>query len=167
MHTGILRIAVLACVGVVGLASTAAEAGRSEARLEVVPASTPRTFAIQAEHVRESMRGNGRYARISTADRQQVEADIAKIERLLEEHGSADNLSGHDWTALVNAQEEVNALLTENDGDRLVCRYEKRTGSHFRVKHCNTVDELARRRNEDQEHFHYLNRRPVQQLKGG
>jgi hypothetical protein len=76
-------------------------------------------------------------------------------------------LPGHQWTEVANAQEEANALLTDNDGDRLICRYEKRTGSHFRVKRCSTVDELARRRHEDQEYFHYLNKRPVQQLPGG
>ncbi len=167
MNSLIIRIIALACAGAICLVATSAEAARPEAKLEVVPASTPKSFALQAKHVRESMRGDGRYVRISSAERNQVEADIAKIERLLDQYGTAENLPGHQWTEVANAQEEANALLTDNDGDRLICRYEKKTGSHFRVKRCSTVDELARRRNEDQEYFWYLNRRPVQQLKGG
>lgn len=160
------QIAVLVCVGALGLASTTVEAKRPEAKLEVVPASTTQTFAVQAEHVRASMRGDGRYSMISSADRNQVEADIAKIERLLEKYGSAENLPGQEWVEVANAQEEANALLTDNDGDRLICRYEMRTGSHFREKRCDTVAELASRRNEDQDAFWKLNKRPIQMLKG-
>lgn len=165
MFGKIFQIAVLAaCACVFGLAAGTAEAKRPEAKLEVVPASTPQTFAVQAEHVRASMRGNGRYSDISSADRNQVEADIAKIERLLKTRGSVANLNKREQVEVTNAQEEANALLTENDGDRLVCRYEKRTGSHFREKFCNTVSELARMRENDQREFRRISPPPPRRV---
>src|SRR5690606_39747687 len=89
----------------------------------------------------------------SNSERAEVEANIAKIEQLLEKRGSVADLTDPEQVAVINAQERVNALLTDNDGDRLVGRYEKKTGTHFREKICNTVSELARMRDDNQREF--------------
>jgi hypothetical protein len=163
MSSKLIHLAAVAVVGVVlGMAAATAAAKRPESLVHVAPATTPEAFAKQAAEVRASMRGNGRYSGISTADRGQVEEDIATIEELLGARGSLENLTGREEVELINAQEEANALLTENDGDRLICRYEKKTGTHFREKYCITASEQARQRNENQTAFRNLPSRVFQ-----
>jgi hypothetical protein len=161
------QIAVLAAgAGFFGLAAGTVEAKRPESKVEVAPATTPEAFAKQAAEVRAAMRGNGRYSVISNSERAEVEANITKIEKLLEQRGSVDNLTDREQVVVNNAQERANALLTENDGDRLVCRYEKKTGSHFREKFCNTVSELARMRDDNQREFDRISKPPPAKVGG-
>ena len=144
-------ILIIALAVTFNLGPNAVHASSPEAKVEVVPATTPEAFAKQAEEVNQGMAPGERYGAISPADRKKVAADITKIAGLLEQVGSAEKLHNNEWVLLVNAQEHANALLTKNDGDRLICRYEKRTGSHFRVKTCQTAREIAdTRRNSSQ-----------------
>lgn len=158
--------ALVASAGILGLAAGTAEAKRPESKVEVAPATTPEAFAKQAAAVRAAMRGNGRYSLISNADRNAVEASLDKIARLLEQRGSVANLTDREQVVVNNAQEQANALLTDNDGDRLVCRYEKKTGTHFREKVCNTVSELARMRDDNQREFRRITPPPPAQVGG-
>lgn len=138
----------------VGLAMNNAHALPPEIKVKVAPATTPDAFAAQAKEVRESMDPGGRYDDISHGDRQRVEADMAQITKLLQKRGSADQLNEKEQTDLINAQEQANALLTENDGDRLICRYERKVGTHFREKTCQTASELAHNRENTIKTFH-------------
>ena len=167
MFSKLFQIAALmASVGVFGLSVSPAEAKRPESKVEVAPATTPEAFAEQATAVRAAMRGNGRYSVISNSDRNAVEANLDKIASLLEQRGSVANLTDREQVVVNNAQEEANALLTENDGDRLVCRYEKKTGTHFREKVCNTVSELARMRDDNQREFRRITPPPPAKVGG-
>lgn len=140
-----LVVALVAC----GFAGSAV-AKRSDSAW-AVKADTPVAFEQQAAKVREDMQGSGQYADISVADRKAVEADLEKIGALLKSKGSASALTDGEQVELANAQERVNAILTRNDGDRLVCTYERRSGSNFKYKTCMTASqrESARRKSQD------------------
>ncbi|MBO9664624.1 hypothetical protein [Dokdonella sp.] len=116
-----------------------------------VKADTPAAFEEQAAQVREDMQESGQYGDISAADRKAVEADLEKIGALLKSKGSANALNDGEQVELANAQERVNAILTRNDGDRLVCTYERRSGSNFKYKTCMTASqrESVRRKSQD------------------
>jgi hypothetical protein len=168
MLAKLFQIALLTmCAGVLGLVAGPAEAKQPESKVKVAPATTPEAFAKQAAAGRAAMRGGGRYSSISRTDREQVEEDIVTIEQLLTERGSFANLSEREQVELINAQEEANALLTENDGDRLICRYEKKTGTHFREKYCITARAQELQRNENQNAFRTLPGRVFQDTGGG
>lgn len=155
-----LAIALVAC----GAAETAV-AKRGEA-VWTFKADTPAAFAEQAAKVREGMRGSGPYAGISATDRGIVESELGRIGELLGRKGSASALSDGEQVELVNAQERVNAILTRNDGDRLVCTYERRSGSNFKYKICMTASERERTRQKSQEGMDRLTRQqPVPDLK--
>ncbi|MBO9664623.1 hypothetical protein [Dokdonella sp.] len=155
-----LAVALIAC----GFASTAV-AKRGEAAW-TFKADTPAAFAEQATKVREGMRPSGPYAGISASDRRVVESELDKIGALLERKGSASALSDGEQVELANAQERVNAILTRNDGDRLVCTYERRSGSNFKYKNCMTASERERTRQKSQEGMDRLTRQqPVPDLK--
>lgn len=107
-------------------------------------------FEVQAAQVRKDMNGNGKYAGISMKARKSVEADLDKIDALLHKGDSAAKLTDRDQVALMNAQERVNAVLTRNEGNRLICEYRARTGSHLKTKICHTQAQIAATRRNTQ-----------------
>lgn len=155
-----LALVLVAC----GFAG-AAVAKRGESAW-IFKADTPAAFEEQAAKVREGMRGSGPYANISASDRHALEVDLDKIGELLRRKGSASALSDGEQVDLVNAQERVNAILTHNDGDRLICTYERRSGSNFKYKTCLTASQRDRTRQQSQEGMDRLTRQqPVPKLK--
>lgn len=124
-------------------------------------ADTPEAFEQQAAKVREDMGQSGPYGGIGVADRNAVEADLDKMSELFKRKGSASALSDAEQVDLVNTQEHLNAILTRNDGNRLICTYEKRSGSNFKYKTCMTANERDDVRRRSREGFQ------DQLLKGG
>jgi hypothetical protein len=140
-----LVLALAAC----GVAGTAAAKGQQW----TFKADTPAQFEEQATKVREEMKPDGQYGNIGASDRNAVEADLGKIAELLGRKGSASALSDGEQVDLANAQERVNAVLTRNDGDRLICTYERRSGSNFKYKSCMTASQRDAVRRKSQEGF--------------
>jgi hypothetical protein len=143
-----LRLAALLAFALAAVATGAnpVHAGTKEA--PAVHVTTLDDFNAQSERVRRDMQPNGRYGRISARDRQTVESRLARIKTLLTERGSSVALRDGEQAEIINAQEEINALLTHSDGERLVCTLERRTGSKMLQKNCMTVadrDELRRK----------------------
>lgn len=110
-------------------------------------------FEPQAAKVRKDMQASGQYSGISATDRGAVEADLDKIGNLLKLKGSASALNDADQVQLLNAQERVNAVLTRNDDGRLVCTYERKTGSNFKEKICLTARQREDIRRTAQQDF--------------
>ena len=115
--------------------------------------NTPEAFAVQAATVRRDMGPDGRYREVTVAERAVVEAELKKIEDLLQHRGSAEKLDDKDQVELVNAQENINAVLTKNDGDRLICTLDQRTGTNFKVKTCMTAFQRSERTRKAQQAF--------------
>ncbi len=85
-------------------------------------------FEAQAAEVRKQMEPEGRFGTISADERTAVEADLDRISSLLGEKGTPARLNDQQQVEMANAQERINAILTGNDGDRLICKFEPRTG---------------------------------------
>ncbi len=115
--------------------------------------NTPAAFQAQAEKVREEMSENGRYGAINRSDRSAVESDLERIDGLLRGAGSLEALNDRQQVDLMNAQERINAVLTRNDGNRLVCTMESRSGSHFKQKTCRTLKQSEEIRRKGQEAY--------------
>lgn len=115
--------------------------------------STPEAFEAQAAEVRKEMGTDGKYSAISVDDRTAVDTDLARIDALLKSKGSATKLNDAEQVDLMNAQERINAILTKNDGNRLICTLEPRTGSNFKQKICRTEAERAAIRRSSQKAF--------------
>jgi hypothetical protein len=82
----------------------------------------------------------------SAAIRQQVERNLQTMGDLLARHTDAAALAERDKAALLQAQENVNAILTRNDGRRLICERSRPTGSHLGKDKCVTFAERERQR---------------------
>jgi hypothetical protein len=86
-----------------------------------VIAQTLESFETEAATVREGMEPGGVYGYIKPADKERVDAGLEHMQKLLQDHSGQPELSREDKVALLNAQEEVNAILLQNDNNRLIC----------------------------------------------
>lgn len=128
-------------------------------RIELeVTVSRPDDFRAQAERVRASLADGARHAGATAEERARIEGLLARIEARFVARGRAEAFSEGDRLDVLNAQEEINAILARNDGDRLVCEFVTRTGSHRRSKECLTVREREARRAAEQEALREIER---------
>jgi hypothetical protein len=61
---------------------------------------------------------------------------------------SVEELDGSSKGKLLEAQEDVNAVLTKKDGRRLICQQVTPTGSNRKQKQCTTFAEQERERRD-------------------
>ena len=155
---------VVFCAFFGAAASFANAATNGTANEKPVVAQTLADFERQASAVRDGMQPGGVYGYIRDDDKQRVEQRLADMQRLLERHAADAQLPPQDKIALLNAQEELNALLLQNDNNRLECEHGARTGSRIHVTTCHTHGELMAREHRDQDALGDIQRQPQTQL---
>jgi hypothetical protein len=103
-------------------------------------------FDDQAAAIRQQMQPGGHYEFVSEAERAEVEKNLEQVSSVLGRHADARQFSDADKAELLLAQENVNAVLTRNDGRRLICERNRPTGSHLGKDKCVTFAERERQR---------------------
>jgi hypothetical protein len=124
----------------------AAVASAKERVERPLTADTKTLFDDQAAAIRQQMQPGGHYEFVSTSERTEVEQNLDRMAAVLGRHAEAKSFSDADKTELLQAQENVNAVLTRNDGRRLICQRERATGSHLGKDKCQTFAERERAR---------------------
>jgi hypothetical protein len=131
-----------------------------------VLAQTLGGFEQQAASVRQGMQPGGVYGFISDDDRRHVEQRLDEMHRLLQDHSAQAQLAQTDKVSLLNAQEEVNAILLKNDNNRLICEHGTQMGSRIHVTTCQTYGELMQRQQQDRQMLSNAQRQPQTQRDG-
>jgi len=109
------------------------------------------SFNVEAAKIREEMKSGGAYSHMQGSDKGRVEARLDEIQKLLSSHSGQGDLRPEEKVHLVNAQEEVNAILHHNDNNRLVCEHVAPVGSHVPVTTCRTYGEIMEQHKADQD----------------
>ncbi|HEX7803244.1 MAG TPA: hypothetical protein VF471_10880 [Pseudoxanthomonas sp.] len=118
-------------------------------------------FAEQRKAIEADLADGETYSEISTEDRATVNQALDRIAGLFQTYGSVERLSWADRTQMFNDQEQINNILTKAGEDsRLVCRREKKVGSHRVTSQCSTVAN-RRRAMEDSQNVLRDNRRII------
>ena len=100
-------------------------------------------FEVQAVEIRKEMQ-DGRYSHLAERDRAAVDSDLNRVTRLLIKRDENNSkLAKRDEVELMNAQERINAILIDNDADRIICKLEAKVGTRMKSKNCLTVREWA------------------------
>lgn len=109
-------------------------------------------FDDQAAAIRQQMQPGGHYEFVSEPERAEVERNLDTMAAVLARHTDAASFRDGDKAELLQAQENVNAVLTRNDGRRLICSRERPTGSHLGKDKCQTyADQQRARRSSETE----------------
>ena len=138
-------------------------AAKTEAPLQ---AKSKADFDTLVAHVRDEMKPDGRFGKLSDSERASVEGDFKTMGALFEKTPDVAAMSDADKRALFNAQEAANATLLKRDGDRLICTREMRSGSHFPVTTCKTARDMEKERSNSEE-FMRRNQNRQNMMQGG
>jgi len=111
-------------------------------------ATSAEEFRQQSRELQEQMRPGGKYANLSSADQIRVTRQLERLQELYDNRAAGKSFKRTDEVKLVNATEEINAVLTGNDDDRLVCEQERKLGTNRTQKVCMTVAERKARNEE-------------------
>jgi hypothetical protein len=130
-------------------------------------AQTLASFEGEAATVRDGLQPGGTYSFMKDADRNRVEQRLGEMHKLLQDHATQGELSQQDKITLINAQEALNALLLQNDSNRLICENGTRTGSRIHVTTCKTFGEIMKRQQNDQQVLSDLQKQPQNQKNAG
>lgn len=120
---------------------------------QALAADTLQGFQYQAARIRAEMAPNRRYAELSESDLQAVERALNEIHYMLERAESLAAMNPAQKTKLASLQERVNAILTENAKEELVCERVKLTGSNRYEQVCMTAHERKRRQEQARDKF--------------
>ena len=102
----------------------------------------PSEFEARLISIQEALDDGTTYGGISAIERREVLAALARIRTALGPSGDASRLSERRKLQVFNDQELINSILTGADNDsRVVCRREKKTGTHMASNQCMTVGE--------------------------
>src|SRR5947199_130846 len=104
----------------------AVESGVAEKPLAI---DTAEQFAQKTRQIQLELQPSGRYEFLGADERHHVEDDLARMAKMIKSTGSISAMQPEQKVELFNAQERVNAILTKNDGNRLVCEHHRTTGS--------------------------------------
>jgi len=140
------RIAIAAAL----FALCAAHAWADQVDKTPVLAHTLDSFNQESAKIHQQMQAGGIYDNISPGDRARVETRLSEMQKLLEAHSTQSDMPRDDKVKLVNAQSDVNSILSHNDNNRLICENRAPVGSHIPVTTCRTYGEIAAQRRQDQ-----------------
>lgn len=93
-------------------------------------------FAGQAQAVRDGMQPGGEYDFVKEEQRAAIEEDLGLISGLLTKNESVGALHDTDLIKIYNAQERINAALTQREEKRVVCERRKVLGSNIPKNDC-------------------------------
>ena len=152
----------------IGLAVGAAvlQVGIVQAKTEVVvKADNKDDFAAVVAAVHQQMLPGGHYEFASKKDRADIDTQFSAMQTLFDKYGTVAQMDENAKVQLFNDQEAVNAVLTHNDSNRLVCEHIAPIGSNIPKTICKTYGQIQQ---EQRDSKYYLNvTQQVPQLKSG
>lgn len=157
LKTWLIGVAVGAAVLQVGIVQAKTEV--------VIKADNKDDFAAVVAAVHQQMLPGGHYEFTSKKDRADIDTQFSAMQALFDRYGTVAQMDENSKVQLFNEQQTVNALLTHNNSDRLICEHVAPLGSNIPKTICRTYGEVQREQRDSQ---HYLQTfQQVPQWKGG
>lgn len=119
----------------------------------------PARFGQLIQTLRVEMAPGGRFAYVTPAERDRIEGSLERMRAALEGKATLADLDERERLSVFNAQEEVNAILTKRDAERVLCDRRPLPGSHRKELVCETYGQRMARIKGSREQVERLNRR--------
>lgn len=127
--------------------SLAASPSAKDQPAESLRVATPAEFAASRALLERAVRESDQYRDMQEQDRRELAKALDRMERTLASIASVQELGDDARTQLYNDQEMINNVLTQvRDDSRMICKREKKVGSHRVTNICITAGERRRRR---------------------
>ena len=126
-------------------------AGPAFATDDGVDDTAPEILATQHALRAKLDQREGEFAKFSPEQVARMRRAQDKVFSMLDGVDSLDALSAQERTELSNALSQIKATLADDEGSRVICRRERRTGTNLVEKRCETVAQREARARASQE----------------
>ena len=156
-------------VGVMAVLVSFAVFGKDDSSKEpaVTVVTDPVAFKAVTAYLEKQMSTGGRYEFIKQDEHKRIDADLQKIQALLEKQAGGATLSQSETAAQMTAQNEANAIFSKRDGERVVCESVTPIGSHLPKNTCVTFAEQQRRHQNSADYLRLQQNRANKPGNGG
>ena len=118
-----------------------------EAPRETLRVASPAEFAESRALIEQAVRESDQYRDMQDEDRRQLTKALDRMQATLASIASVQELDDRTRTQLYNDQELINTVLTQvRDDSRMICKREKKVGTHRITNICVTAGERRRQR---------------------
>ena len=148
------------------LCSAAAFAGSTDPQVQDAPQTVSEILQFQKNLRSKLDNPTGEYSRFSEADLAKMKRAQDSVFSMLSGVESLDQLNLDQKTSLSNSLDLIKATLLSDQGNRLICYRERKTGTNLVTKRCETVAERNARAHDADEQMREMNRN-VQTQHGG
>jgi hypothetical protein len=121
-----------------GVAFCGAAGAKENSREKAFNADSRDKFEAVAADVRRQMESGGRYQYVKPEERTKVDTALAEMSTIFAANESVASMPEETKIKLFNDQEVVNSILTQRDGERVICKKEAPVGSHIPITSCHT-----------------------------
>jgi hypothetical protein len=119
-----------------------------------LPATTvPQILQMQHALRAKLDQPTGEYSRFDATAISEMKAAQDRVFHMLDGVTSLDQLNEGQKVELSNALDEIKAKLLANDGDRVICHIERKTGTHLSERRCESVASRERNAAEAQKYM--------------
>jgi len=108
----------------------------------IVKAENKADFAAVVAAIHQQMAPGGRYEFVDKNERAQIDTNFGEMQSLFDKYGTVAQMDQAAKVQLFNDQEAINAILTQRDDKRLICRTMPPTGSLIPKTSCKTYREI-------------------------
>jgi hypothetical protein len=132
----LIAVCIAASVALCGVAGA-----NENYKEKVFNADSKERFEAVAADVRKEMEPGGRYQYVKPKERTQVDGALAEMGSLFAANPTVASMNQDTKIKLFNAQEVVNSILQQRDGERVICKKEAPLGSHIPITSCHTYSQ--------------------------
>ena len=139
--------------------SLALSAGAACAQAPEQPQTVSEILQFQHALRAKIDKANGEYSRFDEGQISRMKQAQDNVFRMLAGVNSLDDLNETQKIEVSNSLDQIKAILLANEGNRLICYREKKTGTNLLTKRCETyADREARARDSQQQMIDANNR---------
>ncbi|MEO6967001.1 MAG: hypothetical protein ABI132_00865 [Rhodanobacteraceae bacterium] len=131
----------------------------------VVKADNKDDFTAVAAAIRQQIAPGGRWQSTSKTEKGEIDQRLGEMQSIFDRYGTLAQMDAGSKSQVLTDQQDINAILTKRDDDRLVCEDESRTGTLIKHRVCRTYGQMRLDRQNAEDYMRLQSATP--QLRGG
>ena len=112
----------------------------------------------QLELREEVQAGKGVFKDMNSPERAELAGQQSRLLAMIEGKSDVSELPDAEQVVVFNLLQEINATINDAEGDRMVCEYTRKVGSHRKTKVCMTVSQREEMRDDSRRMLERANR---------
>ncbi|MEO9078307.1 MAG: hypothetical protein ABI268_03245 [Rhodanobacter sp.] len=126
-------------------------AGYASKTQAVVKAQNKDDFSAMVAAVHQQMAPGGHWEFVDATERADIDSKFKEMTSLFDKYGTVDKMDNDSKARLYLDQEGINAILTQRDSRRMICKSENPMGSIIPKRTCRSYGAIQKDRDNAQQ----------------